>query len=886
MGSRFAYVIRAAAAVAAAVAITASGASAQPARGQLANRWSFDGNLADTSGNGNHGTLSSGSETYVAGKFGRAISLSGLQEVTNTAASGLPTAGTADWSMNVWARPVNMQGGAGGETLAYFGRAVGQTSSDRSIANNYGRPGVWVNFGTEFKFGAWPSDGLFHMYTVTYAGGSRTYSAYIDGVLKGTTVGGAALANAEPRIRAGGSIMGSTADKYSVALDEFTIWSGVLGQGEIVNLYKGNAPAAPAAPAGLRAVGGNALVVLNWTGSVWATGYDVKRSLTSGSGYAKIGTTSGTVYMDATAANETPYYYVVSATNGVGESAAHSSEAAATPKAGVSLDQAIRFELGPTLTRTRTDAPFPDTATASPSGVPVTYSSDNTAVARVDAHTGMVTITGVGVARIRANQAGNDRFRAASEVSQTLTVTKVTTAITWSDPAPIISGEALSGAQLDATSGGVAGTFVYTPAAGTVLPVGAGQTLSVQFTPADPGTYTTPAPEHVAIAVLPLMKQNPGPWDVGKLSIVPEATFGERKGLLQEVYYQGEPLAGKPTRVFAYYARPDGAGPFPGVVLVHGGGGKAFPEWAEMWAKRGYAALAMDLSGNGPDGQHLADGGPIEIDKIMFREFTPDQVKDMWSYHAVAAVIRGHSLLAAQKEVDARRTAVTGISWGGYLTCIVAGLDHRFKAAVPVYGCGFIYENSAWVETWFKPMSAAGRELWVRNFDPSQYLPTVQCHTLFVNGTNDFAYPLDSHRKSTALVKAPVTLSIQVGMPHGHYFADHKEVFAFIDGVLQRESPLAKIGPMQVQTDPARPGAGTVSASFQSRRPIVRAALNYAADAGAWQDRSWQSVPATIESDRVVAPLPKERPIVMFVSLFDDRGMTVTTPYQSCRPGQ
>jgi len=29
---------------------------------------------------------------------------------------------------------------------------------------------------------------------------------------------------------------------------------------------------------------------------------------------------------------------------------------------------------------------------------------------------------------------------------------------------------------------------------------------------------------------------------------------------------------------------------------------------------------------------------------------------------------------------------VTGISWGGYLTCIVAGIDDRLKAAVPVYG--------------------------------------------------------------------------------------------------------------------------------------------------------------------------------------------------------
>ena len=36
----------------------------------------------------------------------------------------------------------------------------------------------------------------------------------------------------------------------------------------------------------------------------------------------------------------------------------------------------------------------------------------------------------------------------------------------------------------------VAGTFVYTPASGTVLNAGAGQTLSVTFTPTDTANYT------------------------------------------------------------------------------------------------------------------------------------------------------------------------------------------------------------------------------------------------------------------------------------------------------------------------------------------------------------------------------------------------------------
>jgi dienelactone hydrolase len=127
-----------------------------------------------------------------------------------------------------------------------------------------------------------------------------------------------------------------------------------------------------------------------------------------------------------------------------------------------------------------------------------------------------------------------------------------------------------------------------------------------------------------------------------------QATWGEKQGLVQEVFYDSVPLAGKPTRVFAYFAKPAADGPFPGVLLVHGGGGKAFPQWAAGWAKRGYVSLAMDTSGNGRGGARLADGGPDQGDDTKFRRFTSDDVRDMWTYHAVVAVIRGHALLAAQ----------------------------------------------------------------------------------------------------------------------------------------------------------------------------------------------------------------------------------------------
>ncbi|MBA4189015.1 MAG: acetylxylan esterase [Planctomycetaceae bacterium] len=376
------------------------------------------------------------------------------------------------------------------------------------------------------------------------------------------------------------------------------------------------------------------------------------------------------------------------------------------------------------------------------------------------------------------------------------------------------------------------------------------------------------------LSAAPAIAQKPttGPWDVKALQaaeVKPE--WGKDAGKAREVYYPGEPFQGKPTRVFAYYAKPAmGDGPFPAVLLVHGGGGKAFREWAEHWAARGYCALAMDLAGVGPSGR-LADGGPDQSDVTKFKEFDDKTAKDMWTYHAIADVIRGHNLLRSFPEVDKDRVAVTGISWGGYLTCIVAGLDDRLKAAVPVYGCGFLHENSVWTPERFEKVPAERRNRWVETFDPSAYLPGVKCPILFLNGTNDFAYPLDSYQKSYRLVTAPRTLSVRVRLRHGHYWT-FGEVDAFIDSVLKKGDPLPEMGEMTRDGD-------TVSATVTSKVKLKNASLHYAVAEGTWQKRDWKSVPAEIKEGKVTAKLPGDRSLVFYLAVTDERGLEVSAAH-------
>ena len=94
----------------------------------------------------------------------------------------------------------------------------------------------------------------------------------------------------------------------------------------------------------------------------------------------------------------------------------------------------------------------------------------------------------------------------------TISVAPATPLITWANPAGLVYGTALSGAQLDATAN-VPGTFVYSPVAGTVLHAGNAQTLSATFTPTDTTDYTTATPTatiSVAQAAPVITWANPG----------------------------------------------------------------------------------------------------------------------------------------------------------------------------------------------------------------------------------------------------------------------------------------------------------------------------------------------------------------------------------------
>jgi len=366
-------------------------------------------------------------------------------------------------------------------------------------------------------------------------------------------------------------------------------------------------------------------------------------------------------------------------------------------------------------------------------------------------------------------------------------------------------------------------------------------------------------------------------WDTAKLFQAPKAVPAEgfQAEGLRALFYEGLPYRGKPTRVFAWLGIPksEPGKKLPGMVLVPGGGGTAFANWVKLWNDRGYAAISMDTCGCVPKGsygnwQRDAQGGPPGWGG--WNQIAEPR-EDQWTYHAVAQAILGHSLLAAQPEVDPDRIGLTGISWGGYLACIVAGVDNRLKCVVPVYGCGFTNEHGFAANV--AALGKEGAERWMRWWDPSVYLPDAKVPMAWVTGTNDFAYTFNALQKSYRLPKGPRTLCIRIRMPHGHGPAGEapKEIQAFADGILKGGDPLPRI------TGQGSEG-NQVWATFESKRLIAKAELCFTRDVGKWQDRKWEAAPAQLAHGKATATLP-DGAAVFYLNLGDDRGRVVSTEH-------
>lgn len=364
-------------------------------------------------------------------------------------------------------------------------------------------------------------------------------------------------------------------------------------------------------------------------------------------------------------------------------------------------------------------------------------------------------------------------------------------------------------------------------------------------------------------------------WDTKEIHKVPGYKILSSDSAIG-ILYDGLTYKGRQKNVFAYYASPGTISGdrskdknLPAVVLVHGGGGTAFKAWAMLWAKKGYAAIAMDLRGNDATKQHIAGGFDEPGGLTPYFSVTPD-LNEQWMYQAVGDVILAHNLIRSFKEVDSNRTALTGISWGGIISCSLAGIDDRYKAVVPVYGSGYLFYNTAMRNDLVK-LGRADSATWVMQYDPSQYIGKAKMPMLFVNGTNDSHFFLDSYAKTYNDVDDK-KLSIKIGLKHNHRYAwENEEIYYFINSYLNGTEPLPEVEPLKTKRN-------LINVSIRAVVPIEKAYLNYTTDTTSiLKDRKWERREVAIKNNRVSLTLTPDHMTIWYLSVIDKRGLQVSS---------
>ena len=355
------------------------------------------------------------------------------------------------------------------------------------------------------------------------------------------------------------------------------------------------------------------------------------------------------------------------------------------------------------------------------------------------------------------------------------------------------------------------------------------------------------------------------------------AGFPEIKAL----WLDGAKYGGKDTKVFAYIGFPENASesdPVPGVVLLHGGGGYAYPSWVKIWNDRGFAAIAVGNTGYFPVKEGITDfysaqsfTRTISAETLAKdpRVMPPDndgmyssqgRVDRMWMYHAVAQTILCNSLLRADPRVDADKVGVTGISWGGVIASTAIGYDPRFAFAVPVYGSGYLDEAHSWMHDNYN--APGTKELW----EPSLRFENVKTPVLWLCWADDNCFSVNSNSKSCLAVKNS-TLSVIQGLGHGHLEGwSREEIYRFAKWATGSGEPLPS--PLTL------PGKGrdisftvTVPAdarSVSARVLYITEPLSYSPDGRLHIngqntiDQEWHAVACKVEGGNVTATLPDD----------------------------
>jgi dienelactone hydrolase len=205
----------------------------------------------------------------------------------------------------------------------------------------------------------------------------------------------------------------------------------------------------------------------------------------------------------------------------------------------------------------------------------------------------------------------------------------------------------------------------------------------------------------------------PYDYEAGPLDVQEAGTRQEDGAVVHDLSY-----AGPDGRITAYYVTPEGDGPFPAVVLMHGSPGQRvtfFSEAVEL-AGRGIASLL-------PDAPFARPPRPPDVD---FDDGDPGRLAQL-----VVELRRAVDFLVERDEVDASRLGFVGFSWGGSLGANFAAVERRVGSFVLISGVPRLSEHLVRIAEERGLELPAGYAELIRPYDAVEYLDDVAPNAVY-----------------------------------------------------------------------------------------------------------------------------------------------------------
>jgi cephalosporin-C deacetylase-like acetyl esterase len=223
-------------------------------------------------------------------------------------------------------------------------------------------------------------------------------------------------------------------------------------------------------------------------------------------------------------------------------------------------------------------------------------------------------------------------------------------------------------------------------------------------------------------------------------------------------------------RVPARLVIPRGTGPFPGMILQHGGPGilEEMESFAREFSSYGVVTIMITSPYRRPGGweitQYMGNTWPIFTQRDL-------EIK----IQTILDLRRAVDILEQRPEVDPERLAYFGVSWGGSMGGLLAGVEDRLKAYVLVVGDGGLVEHTA--DPGPDGINIHFSERWAAQMWPTEPLHYVgraaPAALLFQNGLYDEFVPPHDALRFFAAASEPKTIR--------WYEAGHNLPWSFVE---------------------------------------------------------------------------------------------------------